>query len=351
MYNDVFIKLTERLKAANSKYLLRIINKTITSEETELLLELPAPTSELAIKLHRTENDVKASIASLLKRGWLMGSPQGLKLPPNCIMLHHTCLTALPELTDPEVTKIWKEWYDTEWSKDASTFWIGPEGPNLRVIPTTKALDAFVKASSTRVLPYEDPRKIIQDAKVISVVECACRRTMLKCDHPLETCLHFDGRAEFDLSRPTGKKLSVDEALAVLNYAQDSGLVPTVDNVTSPFGAICFCCSESCVVINSAMRYGTLTKQLAKSRFQAEVNENICTGCQLCTRRCQFGAITMEEIPGPKKKLKVRIDIEKCWGCGQCILKCKPQAISLKLVRPATHIPGGKIEDSEQRFM
>ena len=242
-----------------------------------------------------------------------MGSPQGLKLPPNCIMLHHTCLTALPELTDPEMTKIWKEWYDAEWSKDASTFWIGPEGPNLRVIPTTKAL--------------------------------------LKCDHPVETCLHLDGRAEFDLSRPTGKKLSVDEALAVLNYAQDSGLVPTVDNVTSPFGAICFCCSESCVVINSAMRYGTLTKQLAKSRFQAEVNENICTGCKLCTRRCQFGAITMEEISEPKKKLKVRIDIEKCWGCGQCILKCKPQAISLKLVRPATHIPGGKIEDSEQRVL
>jgi len=69
MYNDVFIKLTERLEAPNSKYLLRIINKTITPEETELLLELPAPTSELAIKLHRTENDVKASIASLLKRG------------------------------------------------------------------------------------------------------------------------------------------------------------------------------------------------------------------------------------------------------------------------------------------
>jgi ferredoxin len=343
MDNDVFIKLTERLQAPNSKYLLRILEKTITTEEGELLLELPVPTSELAIKLHKSENDIKASIASLLKRGLLTGSPQGLKLPRNSIMLHHTCLSTLRELSDPEVNKIWKEFYEAEFSKEASTFWIGSNGPRLRIIPTTKSLDAFAKASSGEILPFEDSRKIIQAAKIISVVDCACRRTMMKCDHPLDVCLHFDARAEFDLSRPTGRKLSAQEAFAVLAYAEEKGLLPSVDNVTSPFGAICFCCTECCVVINSAIRYGTLSKQLAKSRFQAEIDETKCTGCQLCAKRCQFGAISMESIPGTKKKLIARIDIEKCWGCGQCTLKCKPQAISLKLVRPATHIPAGEV--------
>jgi len=152
--------------------------------------------------------------------------------------------------------------------------------------------------------------KIIQGAKKIAVVDCACRRTMMNCDHPLDVCLHFDQRAEFAISRPSGKKLSVDEALAVLDYAEEKGLLPSVDNVTSPFGAICFCCASGCVVINSAMRYGTLTKQLAKSRFQAEINDSACTGCQICVKRCQFGAITMESIPSTKKKLKARIDLE-----------------------------------------
>ena len=173
----------------------------------------------------------------------------------------------------------------------------------------------------------------------------------MECNHPLDVCLHFDARAEFDLSRPTGRKLSVQEALAVLDRAEQNGLLPSVDNVVSPFGAICFCCTEACVVINSAIKYGTLTQQLAKSRFQAEINDSICTGCQLCVKRCQFGAISMETIPGTKKKLKARIDIEKCWGCGQCTLKCKPQAISLKLVRPITHIPSGKVEGIKKYIM
>jgi Na+-translocating ferredoxin:NAD+ oxidoreductase subunit B len=341
MDNDVFIKLTEKLKAPNSTYLLRILRLTITPEEGELLLELPASTSELATKLHRNEDDIKQSMASLLKRGLLMGSPQGLMLPKNRIMLHHTSLSTLAEISNPEVTKIWKDWYDAEWAKEASTFWIGSEGPRLRIIPVSKSLDAFAKVSSSEILPYEDPRKIIERAKTIAVVDCACRRTMMNCDHPLDVCLHFDQRADFAIARPSGKKLSVDEALAVLDYAEEKGLLPSVDNVTSPFGAICFCCASACVVINSAMRYGTLTKQLAKSRFQAEINDSACTGCQICVKRCQFGAITMEPIPGTKKRLKARINIEKCWGCGQCTLKCKPEAIRLKLVRPIEYIPVG----------
>jgi ferredoxin len=351
MSEDVFIKLTERLKAPNSKYLLSILQKTITPEEGELLLEMPASTPELAKILHKNENDIKVSIASLLKRGMLTGSPQGLKLPKNSIMLHHTCLSTSRELSDPEVNKIWKEFYEVEFSKEASIFWIGDNGPRLRIIPTTKSLDAFVKTSAAEILPYEDSRKIIQAAQLISVVDCACRRTMGNCNHPLDVCLHFDARAEFDLSRPTGKKLSAQEAISVLEHAEENGLLPSVDNVTFPFGAICFCCTEACVVINSAIRYGTLTKQLAKSRFQAEVSESKCTGCQLCVKRCQFSAISMETIPDTKKKLKARIDPEKCWGCGQCTLKCKPMAISLKIVRPASYIPGGKAQDSPKFVM
>ena len=59
MGNDIFTKLTERLKSPNSKYLLRILHQTITPEEGELLLELPAPTAELAKKLPRSEDDIK----------------------------------------------------------------------------------------------------------------------------------------------------------------------------------------------------------------------------------------------------------------------------------------------------
>jgi len=351
MSDDVFNKLTEKMKSPNSKYLLSILRKTITPEEGELLLELPAPSAELAKKLHKKEGVIINNIASLLKRGLLMESSQGLTLARDPISLHDTSLSTFPELSDPEVNKIWKEWYETEWSKEASTRWIGTEGPLIRLIPTTKSLNYFTRNSSAEIFPYEDPQKIIQMAKVLAVGDCPCRRMMANCDHPLDVCLYLDDRAEFALSRPSARKLSVDEALAVLDLSEELGLVNFVFNKISPLLSMCHCCSEACVPINSAMKYGTLYKQLAKTRFQAEVNEDACTGCQLCLRRCQFGAITMETIPGTKKKLKAHIDIEKCWGCGQCIQKCKPQAISLKLIRPSTYIPSGKTQDSETSMM
>ena len=84
----------------------------------------------------------------------------------------------------------------------------------------------------------------------------------------------------------------------------------------------------------------------AKSRFEAVVDRDKCTGCQDCVDRCQFDAIEMVRVKtattkkGKKGKLKSIIDPEKCWGCGVCVLACdEANAMSMKTVRPPEHIP------------
>ncbi|MBN2360735.1 MAG: 4Fe-4S binding protein, partial [Deltaproteobacteria bacterium] len=51
------------------------------------------------------------------------------------------------------------------------------------------------------------------------------------------------------------------------------------------------------------------------------INAATCTGCTLCIKECQSGAIS-----GEKKKPHV-IDQDKCIKCGKCITVCNPGAI------------------------
>ena len=139
---------------------------------------------------------------------------------------------------------------------------------------------------------------------------------------------------------PAGRKVSVGEAMAILDWCEEQGLVQIVSNRSpiSRINSMCNCCGEACIIINAGLKHDKLSGGLAKSRYQSTVNEEMCTGCQLCVDRCYFDAITMEK-PAGSKKYKARIDAEKCWGCGLCFTACEPGAISLRLARPATHIP------------
>jgi heterodisulfide reductase subunit A-like polyferredoxin len=47
----------------------------------------------------------------------------------------------------------------------------------------------------------------------------------------------------------------------------------------------------------------------------------------------------MVQLPG-SKKLKAKVDPEACYGCGCCFMACEQKAISMKCVRPVSHVLG-----------
>ncbi len=122
----------------------------------------------------------------------------------------------------------------------------------------------------------------------------------------------------------------IEEDGLVHNWRNDRAMSMTV---------FCSCCIDCCMIWHPMdTRQGDIGKYWAKSRFQAQVDEELCSGCQTCIDRCMFGAIEMEKVPG-SKKLKAVVDPEKCFGCGVCVLKCKKAVLSMKIVRPPEHIP------------
>lgn len=81
-----------------------------------------------------------------------------------------------------------------------------------------------------------------------------------------------------------------------------------------------------------------LTQGIAKSRFQAVVDPEKCRGCKTCLQRCHFKAAQMKHYPEFGEE-RAYIDPEKCMGCGSCVVSCPVGARTMKLVRPAEHIP------------
>ena len=89
-----------------------------------------------------------------------------------------------------------------------------------------------------------------------------------------------------------------------------------------------------------AQSHASLKPYLIEEAYEViqALDEELCTGCEICVDWCPFGAIEMIKTKGSKKE-KAFVDTGKCMGCGICVLKCDFQALSLKLVRPPEHIP------------
>jgi len=80
------------------------------------------------------------------------------------------------------------------------------------------------------------------------------------------------------------------------------------------------------------LTYGGAEKGIARSRFEAKVDVESCSGCQDCVEQCPFGAIEMIKVTG-QKKMKASVNPSKCYGCGVCAVQCTTDSIKLYEVR------------------
>jgi NAD-dependent dihydropyrimidine dehydrogenase PreA subunit len=97
---------------------------------------------------------------------------------------------------------------------------------------------------------------------------------------------------------------------------------------------------------------------LNPSNYRIRTNDETCTGCGLCVKRCPMDALKLKEEPSVKGRktpvtregaagktlinktgMLVAADTELCIGCGVCAYKCPSKSLTLARNKIEHHPP------------
>ncbi|MCP4567213.1 MAG: hypothetical protein GY841_06510 [FCB group bacterium] len=109
--------------------------------------------------------------------------------------------------------------------------------------------------------------------------------------------------------------------MAILNKAEETGLVHTVSNVIEGVGYVCNCCGCCCAILRGITDWG-IDKSVAFANYFAEVDSDQCDNCGTCIERCQVDAIAEADDVSVVERVK-------CIGCGLCVTGCPSGAVKL----------------------
>jgi electron transport complex protein RnfB len=217
-----------------------------------------------------------------------------------------------------------KDFDDYTSDKNFGIEFLSTELPQMRTIPIAKSIDPQHHVST-----FDEVTTLLQEAEEpFVIVECICRKKKSlegkSCDvtDRKETCLAIGSMAQMVLLSGSGREITRDEAMSVIEQNQKQGLVLQPSN-TEKAEFICSCCGCCCGMLD-------LHKNLPKpldfwaSNFQAMVDTKTCEGCGTCEEWCQVGAVSVSE-----KIHQAVVDLNRCLGCGVCVSNCPTESLSL----------------------
>ena len=344
MATDIYEKLAKHLDNLPAGFPrtetgveMRILRRLFTPEDAEFAMHLTLIPEESRVIARRAKIPVEEAARRLeeMEKKGLIFSDRPENKPPLYMAAQYAvgfCEGQLNKL-DPELVHNAEEYRDT-FSKQG--FW--GRTPQMRTIPVNKSISI-----ENVVMPYERAEELIRTKKSFAVSNCLCRQgeriTEKGCDKPEESCLQFGMAADSVVRNGRGRAISMEEALAILQRAEEVGLVLQPNNAKDPL-FICTCCGCCCGVLKSLKRYPEPASMVA-SPFWASLNTETCKGCGLCTKRCQMEAFHM----GNKKSV---LDVNRCIGCGLCVSTCPTHSLSLvrKPKAKQPYVPKDIIETS-----
>jgi len=195
--------------------------------------------------------------------------------------------------------------------------------PQLRTIPIEKSI-----TYEHHVSTYDDVRQIIENVDgQIAVANCVCRQAKdvigESCSHThlRETCLIFRGAAEHHLNLGLARSITKEEAFAILQKAEEAGLVLQPENSQRPH-YICCCCGDCCAILTTLKKF-PCPAELYATNYYAKVDPDVCNGCETCVDLCQLEALAMMNDVAT-------VNRDRCIGCGNCVINCTVDAVQLQ---------------------
>lgn len=327
-------KIAEKLMVKPSRLMVDILEMIAEPMEAELLVAMPGTPEQISEKLGILIEEAEAQCHRLYEKGLALktfrGGALGYRLHRNITMFRDA--TSHWPQAPKEYHDLWKRFMEEEWPDYARMEVQRTPTADGRIIPIEKSINT----GKQQVLDSESVSTIIQNAKHITVTNCICRVIQRNCDMPLETCLQVDNSAKYMLDRGIGRAITREEAMDILKECEDAGLVHMTLNRSSVDHFICNCCECCCFALPLVIKEGL--NLCAPSRYQAEIDPELCSSCGTCLDRCHFNAIEESGTEGDEPGMIV--DLAKCMGCGLCYSTCPEQAIRLIEVREKAFIPG-----------
>lgn len=195
----------------------------------------------------------------------------------------------------------------------------GGGGIGMHVIPVEKAIPSESKSVSVEHLSHW----LKKYEGHIGVGVCSCRRSQSvrgegTGDIEDEWCIGVGEFADYVTEVGTGRRVSYEEAMAVLQRAEDLGYVHQITNIDGEnkiFG-ICNCAPGVCYGLRTSQYFNT--PNLSRSAYIAHVDKEKCVACGKCVEVCPAGAAKLGQKlctkNGPVEYPKRELPDDREWG-------------------------------------
>lgn len=306
--------------ATKSGVEIKILKKLFSEEDADLFLQMTPmleTVEDIAARLDSPVSDLDDKLNNLAARGLLFRLAKGAVVKYGAIPFVHGLLEFQVNRLDRELAELVRQYFKEDFSNALNASAAG----FLRTIPVQQSLE--VKHT---IAPYEDAARILdKNAPHIVVTDCICRKSAKLvdkgCDKPGEVCFMFGSMGQYYLDQGMGRRIELDEALALLTKAGEAGLVTQPASSQNP-GGMCNCCGDCCGPL-SALNSHPRPAEIVFSNYFAQIDTGACTACGLCEERCQMAAIGVTEDDCAE------INRDRCIGCGLCVTTCPEEALSL----------------------
>ena len=188
----------------------------------------------------------------------------------------------------------------------------GGAGIGMHVIPVEKAIPAENQSLDIEHISYWLKKYEGQ----IGVSVCSCRKQQRirnegSGDIEADWCIGVGDFADYCRETGHGRDLTYDEAMEIIQKAEDRGYVHQITNIDGQdkIFAICNCAVGVCNALRTSQLFNT--PNLSRSAYAAESDPTKCVACGKCVETCPAGAVrlgqklctTEGEIEYPKHEL------------------------------------------------
>ena len=304
---------------------LRILAALFSPQEADLAakLRMTLETAEqIAGRLGLDYDTTRQMLKSMAKRGLIKAGKTdgglGYGLLPFVVGIYENQLDNFTE----KFARLFEDYYQRSFARALVV-----QPAFHRVIPVGESIKM-----NMQVAPFESAVGVIEQAQSWGVQDCICRIQTAyigkPCKHPVDVCMVFNPAPDAFISSKEIKPLTKEGAYAVLQRADQAGLVHSVSNNQQGNWYICNCCTCSCGILRGMAELG-IANVVASSAFINTVDETLCNACGLCVENCQFNALTVGDV--------AIVNGTRCVGCGVCVNACPDHALIL-IRRPEEEI-------------